>query len=48
MNFSRFTLLIGGLLLVLGLGACHEKNSESTTTPETKTMQDADKLSFVS
>lgn len=50
MNFSRFKLLIGGLLLVLGLSACHEKDTESTTTPETNTMQelstDADKFSY--
>lgn len=50
MNFSRFILLVSGLLLVLGLSACHEKNTESTTTPETKTMQelstDADKFNY--
>lgn len=50
MNFSRFIVLISGLLLVLGLSACHEKTTESTSTPETKTMQelstDADKFSY--
>lgn len=50
MNFSRFPLIISGLLLVLGLSACHEKDTLSTKTEETKSMQelttDADKFSY--
>lgn len=50
MNFSRFTLLISGLLLVLGLSACHEDDVETTQTEETKPMQelssDDDKFSY--
>ncbi len=50
MNFSRFSLLISGLLLVLGLSACHEKDTQSTKTEETKPMQelttDADKFNY--
>jgi len=55
MNFSRSLMLISGLLLVMGLSACHEKAAESaqtgsTTTAETETMQelttDADKFSY--
>ena len=55
MNFSRTLMLISGLLLIMGLSACHEKDAESalsgsTTTAETETMQelttDADKFSY--
>lgn len=50
MNSSRFILLISGLLLVLGLSACHEKDTLLTETEETKPMQelttDADKFSY--
>ena len=50
MNVSRFTLISSGLLLVLGLSACHEKDTESTSTADTKPMQelttDADKFSY--
>ena len=50
MNVSRFILISSGLLLVLGLSACHEKDTESTSTADTKPMQelttDADKFSY--
>ena len=50
MNFSRFILLISGLLLVLGLSACHDDDVQSTQTEETQPMQeltsDADKFSY--
>ena len=50
MNVSRFTLISSGLLLVLGLSACHEKDTESTSTADTKPMQelttDAVKFSY--
>lgn len=50
MNFSRFILFISGLLLVLGLSACHEKDTQSTKSAETNAMQelttDADKFSY--
>ena len=50
MNFSRTLMLISGLLLVLGLSACHEKDTQTTTTAEPKAMQelttDADKFSY--
>ncbi|MCP4187392.1 MAG: FKBP-type peptidyl-prolyl cis-trans isomerase [Gammaproteobacteria bacterium] len=51
MNFSRISLLISGLLLVIGLSACHEKDKQATNTAEPDTMQeelttDADKFSY--
>ncbi len=51
MNFSRISLLTTGLLLVVGLSACHEKNKPATNTAEPDTMQeelttDADKFSY--
>ncbi len=50
MNFSRLILFFSGLLLLLGLNACHEKDTQSTQTEETNTMQeltsDADKFSY--
>ena len=55
MNFSRTLMLVSGLLLIIGLSACHEKDAESTqagstTTAETNSMQelstDADKFSY--
>ncbi len=50
MNFSRFILFISGLLLVLGLSACHEKDIQSTKSEETNPMKelttDADKFSY--
>ncbi len=50
MNFSRLILLFSALLLVLGLSACHEKDTPSTETEEPEQMQelttDADKFSY--
>ncbi|MCP4493043.1 MAG: FKBP-type peptidyl-prolyl cis-trans isomerase [Gammaproteobacteria bacterium] len=51
MNFSRFSLLINGLLLVIGLSACHEKDTQNTNPAEPDTMQeeltaDTDKFSY--
>ncbi len=51
MNSSRFILFISGLLLVLGLSACHEQDdTQSTKTEESNPMQelttDADKFSY--
>lgn len=50
MKFSRLILLFSGLLLVLGISACHEKDIQSTTTEDSTPMQelttDADKFSY--
>ena len=50
MNFSRTLMLIGGLLLVMGLSACHEKDNQATATAEPEVAQelttDADKFSY--
>ncbi len=51
MNFSRISLPITGLLLVIGLSACHEKDKPNISTTEPDTMQeelttDADKFNY--
>ncbi|MDH5355780.1 MAG: FKBP-type peptidyl-prolyl cis-trans isomerase [Gammaproteobacteria bacterium] len=50
MNFSRLKLLITGMLLILGLSACHEETTESSSTSGADAMQelstDADKFSY--
>ena len=50
MKFSRLILLFSGLLLVLGISACHEEDTQSTTNEDSKPMQelttDADKFSY--
>jgi len=50
MNFKPLALSISGLLLVLGISACHEKDTETAITAEPKTAStlttDEDKLSY--
>lgn len=50
MKSSRLILLFSALLLVFGISACHEKDSQTTTTEDSKPMQelttDADKFSY--
>jgi len=50
MNFKRLICSVSGLILILGISACHEKDKVATTTAVPKTAQelttDADKLSY--
>ena len=50
MNFHRITWPVTGLLLVLGISACHEKDNKTAMTSETEITQalatDADKFSY--